>query len=163
MISIRESVVATDFSEPAATALDYGRNFARSFDATLHVLHVANDLATAAPVSEIPMDLSKVQVQIDEEASAALDAALSDDDRRTLRIKKVLLTSSTPARAILSYATEAKADLIVVGTHGRGGLSELLLGSVAHKIVRSAPCPVLTVRVDERDFIGPDALRVIDQ
>ncbi len=163
MIRIQEVIVATDFSDPAAIALDYGRNFARAFEATLHVIHVANDLATAAPVSEIPMDLSKLQAQIDAEAQEALDALVTDDDRQTLRVKTVLLTSSTPARAILAYATEVRADLIIVGTHGRGGLSALILGSVAQKVVRAAPCPVLTVRVDEREFIAPDALSVIDQ
>lgn len=163
MIRIKEVVVATDFSEPAATALDYGRNVARALDATLHVVHVANDLATAAPVSEIPMDLTKVQAQLEAEAGSSLDALLTDDDRRSLKLKKVLLTSSTPARAILTYAADIKADLIIVGTHGRGGIAELLLGSVAQKVVRSAPCPVLTVRSHERDFIGPDALSTIDK
>jgi nucleotide-binding universal stress UspA family protein len=163
MIRIREVIVATDFSDPASIALDYGRNFARAFGATLHVIHVANDLATAAPVSEIPMDLSKLQAQIDAEAKAALDALITDDDRRTLKIKTALLTSAAPARAILAYATEVSADLLIVGTHGRGGLSALILGSVAHKVVRAAPCPVLTVRLDEREFIAPDALSVIDQ
>lgn len=163
MIRIREVIVATDFSEPAAVALDYGRNFARAFDATLHVVHVANDLATAAPVSEIPMDISKIQAQIEAEGRAALEATVTDDDRRSLRVKTVLLTSSTPARAILTYARDAMADLIIVGTHGRGGLAELLLGSVAQKVVRSAPCPVLTVRSHERDFIGPDALTVVER
>ena len=163
MIRIQEVIVATDFSEPANVALDYGRNFARAFDAHLHVVHVANDLATAAPVSEIPMDLTKVQAQIEAEADTSLEGVITDDDRRSLKVKKVLLTSSTPARAILTYATEVRADLIIVGTHGRGGLAELLLGSVAQKVVRSAPCPVLTVRSHEREFIGPDALSVVDQ
>lgn len=161
MINIREIVVATDFSEAADTALDYGRNFARAFSATLHVVHVANDLATSAPVSEMPMDLTKVQAQLDAEANASLDAAITEDDRRTLKVTRVLLTSATPARAILEYAREAAADVIIVGTHGRGGLAEFFLGSVAQKIVRSAPCPVLTVRSNERDFIRPDALSVI--
>ena len=105
MIRIQEVIVATDFSDPAAIALDYGRNFARAFEATLHVIHVANDLATAAPVSEIPMDLSKLQAQIDAEAQEALDALVTDDDRQTLRVKTVLLTSSTPARSSRRPAT----------------------------------------------------------
>jgi len=161
MINIKVIVVATDFSEPAGTALDYGRNFARAFGAKLHVVHVANDLAAAAPVSEIPLDLTKIQAQLDAEARASLDAAITDDDLRSLAVDKVLLTSATPSRAILDYAADTRADIIIVGTHGRGGLAEFFLGSVAQKIVRSAPCPVLTVRSHERDFISPDALSVV--
>ena len=161
MIAIKEIVVATDFGEPAGVALTYGRNFARSFSAGLHVVHVVNDLATSAPISEIPMDLTKIQSQLDAEAKASLDAAITDDDLRTLKVTKTLLTSSTPARAILDYAAEVHADIIIVGTHGRGGLAEFFLGSVAQKVVRSAPCPVLTVRTHEREFVAPDALTVV--
>jgi nucleotide-binding universal stress UspA family protein len=161
MIAHKEIVVATDFGEPASVALTYGRNFARAFSAGLHVVHVANDLASSAPVSEIPMDLTKVQAQLDAEAKASLDALVTDDDLRTLKVKKALLTSAAPARAILDYATGVHADIIIVGTHGRGGLAEFFLGSVAQKVVRSAPCPVLTVRTHEREFVAPDALTVV--
>jgi len=161
MIAIKNIVVATDFGEPADVALTYGRNFARAFSANLYVVHVVNDLATAAPVSEIPMDFTKVQAQIDAEARASLDVLITDDDLRTLKVTKTLLASSTPARAILDYAAEIRADIIIVGTHGRGGLAEFFLGSVAQKIVRSAPCPVLTVRANEREFVAPDALTVV--
>jgi nucleotide-binding universal stress UspA family protein len=158
MITIRQIVVATDFGEPAGSALTYGRNFARAFDATLHVVHVVNDLATTAPISEIPMDLTKVQAQLSSEAAATLDALITDDDRRSLSVETAVLTSPTPARAILSHADAVRADIIIVGTHGRSGIAEFFLGSVAQKIVRSAPCPVLTVRSHERDFVHPDAL-----
>ena len=161
MIAIKEIIVATDFGEPAAVALSYGRDLARAFSAQLHVVHVVSDLAAAAPVSEVPMDLEKVRQQLNAEAKASLDAAISDDDIRTLKIRKTLLTSSAPARAILDYAGEVHADIIIVGTHGRGGLAEFFLGSVAQKVVRSAPCPVLTVRAHERDFIAPDALEIV--
>jgi universal stress protein A len=161
MIAIKQIVVATDFGEPAAVALTYGRNFARAFSAGLHVVHVVNDLATSAPVSEIPMDLTKVQSQLDAEAKASLDTLITDDDLRSLKVMKHLITSATPARAILDYAAEVRADIIIVGTHGRGGLAEFFLGSVAQKIVRSAPCPVLTVRTHEREFVAPDALSVV--
>src|SRR5690606_10347077 len=139
----------------------YGRNFARAFSAHLHVVHVVNDLAAAAPVSEIPMDLTKVQAQVEAEARASLDAIITDDDQRTLKVTKKLLSSTSPARAILDYAKDVNADIIIVGTHGRGGLAEFFLGSVAQKVVRSAPCPVLTVRTNEREFVAPDALTVV--
>ena len=95
MIAIKEIVVATDFGDPAGVALVYGRNFARAFSATLHLVHVVNDLATSAPVSEIPMDLTKIQAQLNAEAAASLAALVTDDDKRTLTVRPMLLTSST--------------------------------------------------------------------
>jgi nucleotide-binding universal stress UspA family protein len=65
------------------------------------------------------------------------------------------------ARAILEYARDAHVDAIVVGTHGRGKLAQLFMGSVAEKVVRYAPCPVLTVRHPEHEFVLPDALQTV--
>ena len=91
-------------------------------------------------------------------ARKQLDASLTDEDRAMLKAKPVLVISSTPAVAIVQYAKESRADLILVGTHSRGGVAHLLMGSVAERVVRTAPCPVLTVRHPEREFVLPDAL-----
>jgi nucleotide-binding universal stress UspA family protein len=69
-------------------------------------------------------------------------------------------TSNTPAAEIVSYAKDADVDLVVVGTHGRGALAHMLLGSVAEKVARTAACPVLTVRSPEEELVEPDALLV---
>ena len=75
-----------------------------------------------------------------------------------LRAKAVIVTSNVPADAIVEYAKDFGVNLIVVGTHGRGVVAHLLLGSVAERIVRIAPCPVLTVRHPEREFVLPDVV-----
>ena len=75
-----------------------------------------------------------------------------------LRARPIIITSNTPALAIVGYARDARVDLIVMGTHGRGAMAHLLMGSVAERVVRTAPCPVLTVRHPEHDFVLPDAL-----
>jgi nucleotide-binding universal stress UspA family protein len=75
-----------------------------------------------------------------------------------LHAKPVLVTSSTPAGAIVEYARQSNADLILMGTHGRGAVAHFLMGSVAERVVRVAPCPVLTMRHSEREFLWPDAL-----
>jgi nucleotide-binding universal stress UspA family protein len=64
--------------------------------------------------------------------------------------------SRSPAEAIGTYAKDVHADIIVVGTHGRGGMSRLLMGSVAEHVVRNAPCPVLVLRPREHEFVMPD-------
>ena len=70
----------------------------------------------------------------------------------------VVVVSNTPGYAIVDYARHAKVELIVMGTHGRGAVAQLLMGSVAERVVRIAPCPVLTVRHPEHEFVLPDAL-----
>ena len=72
-----------------------------------------------------------------------------------------MIASTTPALTIVEYAELNHIDLIVTGTHGRGAVAHLLMGSVAERIVRTAPCPVLTVRHPEREFVVPDALVAI--
>jgi nucleotide-binding universal stress UspA family protein len=64
-----------------------------------------------------------------------------------------VLASNAPATAIVEYANEEGVDLIVLGTHGRGAVAHLLVGSVAERVVRTAPCPVLTVRHPEHEFV----------
>jgi nucleotide-binding universal stress UspA family protein len=160
MIALKDVLVATDFEEAAAVALTYGRSLARTFGARLHVVHVLDDIGSrAATMAGYGVDIGRMQVELEAAAQAQLDSLLWDEDRKELGAKAVLLTSTSPASAIVQYATDAKVNLIVVGTHGRGAVSHFLLGSVAERVVRLAPCPVLTVRSQEREFVMPDALQ----
>jgi nucleotide-binding universal stress UspA family protein len=162
VITLKNILVATDFGEASDAALAYGRALARTFSARLHVLNVVNDLATQAVAPPaVPMDLGRLQSDLEREARKALVTLVNDGDRDTRVAKVVVLTSSAPALAILSYAREAQIDLIIMGTHGRGGFANFFMGSVAQKVVRAAPCPVLTVRSHEREFLRPDALEKV--
>jgi len=138
MITLANILVATDFGDAAEAALSYARALARAFGATLHVLHVREN-TFLRPTPADPQAL-------EEAALAQLHERLTDDDRRQLRAQAIVETSDAPAAAIVAYARRAGIDLIVTGTHGRTGLERALLGSVAEEIVRTAPCPVLTVR-----------------
>lgn len=157
MVVIKNIVVATDFSEPSGIALAYGRDLARTYHARLHVLHVVEDvmLRYAPEVGFIGPDLQR---DLDARASRELNALITDDDRRTLDVVPVTDRGINPADAIVRYAKEHAIDVIVTGTHGRGAVKHFLMGSVAERVVRTAPCPVLTVHAHERDFIVPDAL-----
>jgi nucleotide-binding universal stress UspA family protein len=162
MIAIKNVLVATDFSEPSATALNYGRALARTFNASLHVLHIVDRaFMEGMLVDAVPTNYTELLEELESAARRRLEKTVTEDDRRELSAKPVLLTYDTPARAIVSYANSNKIDVIVMGTHGRGGLSHLLMGSVAEKVVRTAPCPVLTVRHPEHEFVMPDALQVV--
>ena len=158
MIKITNVLVPTDFSESSASALDYGREFARTFGATLHVLHVvANPMMWAGPEA-VGVDFARVQADLVAGARAELDRVVTPEDREQLKAVKMTRAGSSPAFEIADYAKEEGIDLIVMGTHGRGVVGHLLMGSVAEKVVRIAPCPVLTVRHPEHEFIRPDAI-----
>jgi nucleotide-binding universal stress UspA family protein len=163
MVALKHVLVATDFGEPATVALDYGRELARAFGATLHLVHVVDDVnARALGLTGFPEHLPALisaQQDLENAARRELDRLLTEDDRRRIATKTVVLTSLAPATAILEYAKEAMVDLIVAGTHGRGAVAHLFMGSVAERLVRSAPCPVLTVRHPQREFLRPDALQ----
>jgi len=162
MMMLKNILVATDFSEASDTALAYGRELAGRFGATLHVLHIAENIYVTTFGAETYVAMApNLQKGLEEAASARLDELLIDSDRSGPVTKPVVLTSSSPSFAIVDYAGEHGIDLIVMGTHGRGALAHLLMGSVAEKVVRLAPCPVLTVRHPEHEFVRPDTLAVV--
>ena len=157
MIVLKNILVATDFSEPSTNALAYGRDLGRSYNATLHVLHVTeNIMLRYAP--EVSFAVPEMQGDLDRAARRELDKLISSDDIRDLRVVPALESATSAAAAIVPYAKTQMIDLIIVGTHGRGAMKQLVIGSVAERVVRTAPCPVLAVRAHEREFIAPDAL-----
>jgi nucleotide-binding universal stress UspA family protein len=156
MIVLKHVLVATDFSEAADAALAYGRELARTFGATLHVLHVADDVYVRLGGDAYTAVLPELQRDVEATARKRLNQLLIDNDPQPLPIKPVVITASATPKAIVDYARSERIDLVVVGTHGRGGVAHLLMGSVAERVVRTAPCPVLTVRHPEHDFVMPD-------
>jgi len=157
MIALKNVLVATDFSVEAEAALNYGRTLARAFDATLHLLHVADNLYLRLG-SDTFIPPPELQADVEEAARKQLHALLIDNDAVPLRTRPIVMVSTSPTLAIVEYATSAGIDLIVMGTHGRGPVAHFFMGSVAERVVRTAPCPVLTVRHPEREFVTPDTL-----
>jgi universal stress protein A len=149
MIRLTQILVATDLGEASEVAIDYGRALARMFGSSLHLLHVMeNQFLRPTPVDPYQHKAA---------TAARLSQRLTGDDRAALHANAVLETSDNPAEEIVKYAGTHDIDLIVMGTHGRGAIAQLLVGSVAEKVVRTAPCPVLTVRHPEHEFVVPDA------
>ena len=146
MILLKKILVATDFGEASDAALNYGRDLARTYGATLHVLHVAeNVFARYADDGSMTL-LPEIQSDIEHAAWKRMEGLVTDEDRTMLHAKPVVLTALGTAEAIVEYAKTHTIDIIVMGTHGRRALAHLLMGSVAERVVRMAPCPVLTVR-----------------
>jgi nucleotide-binding universal stress UspA family protein len=161
MIKIQNILVATDFSEMSDSALSYGRTLALNFGARLHVLHVVENSLMWTGLESFAYDFALVQEEMEEGARRKLAAIVGPDTGQPPKTTTVVKTGTSPAFVIAEYAKEAKIDLIVMGTHGRGMMGHLLIGSVAERVVRIARCPVLTLRSPEHEFVLPDALQAV--
>ena len=162
MIAMKRILVPTDFSEPANLAITYGRELARQFGAALYLLHVVDVIGQRCPEPGVYSGLGGAQTALEEAASEELNGQLTDEDRR-LGGQAVVLTATHPVFTIVAYATDIHADVIVLGTHNRSAMSRLFLGAVTERLVRTAPCPVLTVRHPERDFVRGKDLALMEQ
>jgi len=137
----------------------YGRELATQYGATLHVLHVAQNIYLSTFGADNYAAMAPgLQERIEDDARRYLHELLIDNDRSGPPWVPVIVTSTSPAMAIVDYAKDHDVDIIVMGTHGRGALAHLAMGSVAERVVRLAPCPVLTVRRPEHEFVRPDTL-----
>jgi nucleotide-binding universal stress UspA family protein len=120
---------------------------AAQFGATIHLLHVLEDPYTTGAYASDVYDYVPAGLRESwrKEAQAQLDALLDPPEEMQFRLITDVMFG-TPARAIVDYARDNAINLIVMGTHGRSGFAHLLLGSVTERVVRTAECPVLTVR-----------------
>jgi universal stress protein A len=144
---IRKILVPVDFSPPSDYALTYAKALGADFGASLHLLHVVEDpLMTGPwPVEVCLGDLPRLRKEAIEDAqSRMLECVKSISMSGGEATGEVLIGS--PFQAIVDLAFTSGMDLIVMGTHGRTGIPHLVIGSVAERVVRHAPCPVLVVR-----------------
>jgi nucleotide-binding universal stress UspA family protein len=145
MIEIRRILCPVDFSDHSRRALDNAIAIARWYEARVTVLHVFSPAPVAAigrgPIAFEPIVLTP----IDREQLLADTKAFADQEGASGVVIDAVVREGTTAAEILDQATSTKADLLVIGTHGRSGFERLVLGSVAEKVLRQANCPVMTV------------------
>src|SRR5688572_6510846 len=137
-------LVPTDLSEYAEEALDYACELAAKLDATIHIVNVIGIPALGLPELGVALTSTVIDSLIVDNQKALDELAARKCNQA--RMGQVLLKTGDARDLINQTAIEVAADLIVMGTHGRRGVSRALLGSVAETVVRTAPCPVLTVR-----------------
>ncbi|EMA46125.1 universal stress protein [Halococcus saccharolyticus] len=146
-------LVPTDGSPGADRVVDHAAELAAIHDAELHAIYVVNTAGYAG----LPADtaIEGLGSMLNEQGEAALDRA--EERVGDVPIERVLV-DGPPSTEIVEYAESEGCDLIVMGTHGRGGIDRLLLGSVAERVVRTSSVPVLTVRVngEQTDESSPD-------
>ncbi len=148
MTPIRQILVPIDFSEPSRVAFEYAVELARPFGASVDVIHVWEAPSFVPFGSGLDAGVSSVPLleMVRKNAEAAVEQFVSDATKRGSAVRASRAELGSPALTIADAAKTGHYDLIVMGTHGRTGLSRTLIGSVAERVVRHAPCPVLTVR-----------------
>lgn len=148
MIPFRKILVPTDFSKHSSAAMDAAADLSRRYEAAVTLAYVFEPVTYALPeghVMQSPPQLDEMRSAFEERLA---QAKIEAETAGALRVQSKLLTGPV-ANEISDFAEKGEFDLIVMGTHGRTGLRHLVLGSVAEKVVRTAPCAVLTVRVRE--------------
>jgi nucleotide-binding universal stress UspA family protein len=154
MIKLKKILCPTDFSEYSLYALDYGVSFAQQYKAKLYLLHVV-DVFLHDPAYFAPYIPDRAMFKgYEENARSKLDEIIKKKVHKGIKTEAIV----KEGRAFVEIVKAAKdegIDMIVIGTHGRTGLSHAMFGSTAEKVVRKAPCPVLSIKHPEHDFIMP--------
>lgn len=153
-IQLQKILLPTDFSKLSVVAKNYACELAAKFDAELHLLHTLEVHTDFTPNFEMGLALPK---QVSESKVAAENALHNLVDPQWASDRKLVyaVVQGSPKVEIVRYARGHNIDLIVLATHGRSALTHVIMGSVAESVVRTAPCPVLTVRPEGHQFVMP--------
>ena len=146
MTRFKNILVPIDFSDASRAALTYARDLVDRSVGGIHLLHVVPEVSLGLGAADVPaVALGDVEKQWQHQAQDELRDLLSESDVASIKVRREVRPGH-PFVEIVRYAKTWDIDVIVVGTHGRGAVGHMLLGSVAENVVRKAPCPVLTIR-----------------
>jgi nucleotide-binding universal stress UspA family protein len=159
MVNIQNILVPTDFSDFSRYALNYAVGFAQAFKAKITLIHVTpeRELDSIRQVSTYfePGQLENLLKERESEDRKQLEEFIPAELKKGITVETIHKVG-IPFLDIIKTAKQRGMDLIVIATHGRSGLSHMLFGSVAEKVVRQAPCPVLSIRHPEHEFVMPE-------
>lgn len=155
MIKLKKILYPTDFSDSSLEALKYAISFAREFKAKLVLMHVVNEKVFSEGLN-LPrvVSIEALEREMTAEAERQMKVIIPVEERGRLDAETVIVRGN-PFLEIIRYAHERDVDLIIIGTHGRSGVEHVIFGSTAEKVVRKAPCPVLSVKPSQREFVMP--------
>ena len=151
-IALRKILVPIDFSDYSKKALHYAVPFARQFNATIYLLYVVEPTIYPADFSFVQIGMPNVENELRTKGEQELQELITNEIKGAVP-SEAFVKVGLPFVEVVSFAKDEKIELIIVATHGHSGVEHVLFGSTAEKIVRKAPCPVLVVRSDERDFV----------
>ncbi|HHT9129556.1 MAG TPA: universal stress protein [Candidatus Brocadiaceae bacterium] len=153
MISIKNILCPIDYSIFSERALTYAIEFAEKYQAKLYLIHVLDIRIYDINDPEL-YSVNIVEKETIDKLRERLLRCVNEETKGKIPVEAIIV-QGVPFSEIIKTSKEYKIDLIVLGTHGRTGLSHAIMGSVAEKVVRKSPCPVLTIRHPEHDFVMP--------
>ncbi|MBI4849827.1 MAG: universal stress protein [Nitrospirae bacterium] len=145
---VERILFATDFSEGASLALPFAVDLTKQYNAKLHIMHVVYDFTKATGIHVPHISHDELYKELNQWATKEMDTCCIEHVRGLKDVEKVVV-KGIPYEEIIKYASSQKIDIIVIGTYGRSGFERFLFGSTAERVVRRAPCAVMTVRVPE--------------
>lgn len=155
MIEMKKILYPTDFSEFSEYALPYVLDMAKKFSSDVVALHVLTP-PTYAVSPEFAVDLTEIQKNMQAAAEKSMEKLLKRFDEEGITVRSIIQVGTAFAE-IVATARDEDSDLIILATHGYGAVKHMLLGSTTEKVVRKAPCPVLTIRHPEHEFVHPSS------
>jgi nucleotide-binding universal stress UspA family protein len=144
MKQVKKILFPIDFASNFETLVPWVETFAAKFDATVYILFVAQDLAHFASFYVPHGNIEEFQQQAIGSAKKRMAAVVDEFSKKFPKLE-TRVELGAPAEKILAFAEKEKIDMIIMGAHGRDALQRAIFGSVANKVVKSAPCPVLTI------------------
>ncbi len=155
---IKKILVPIDFSDYSKSALKYAVNFCKNFNAEMILIYVVEPVIYPPDFSMGQIAIPSVNAEWDERARQELDKLAKEEIPDSVPVKTIIKTGK-PFLEIIENAGELDVDLIIIATHGRTGVEHILFGSTAEKVVRKAPCPVLTLREPIKGFKYKDGMK----
>ncbi len=149
--NIKKILVPIDFSDYSKSSLKYALNFVKQFNAELILIYVVEPVIYPPDFSMGQIAIPSVDLDLDKRAIEELDKLAQKEIPKEIKVKTIVKTGK-PFIEIIETASEVDVDLIIIATHGHTGVEHLLFGSTAEKVVRKAPCPVLTLREPIKGF-----------
>ena len=144
-MKVERILFPTDFSDGSANALTYAVDLAKHYNAKLYVLHVVYDIQRAAGLNIPHISSDELYNGLNDWAVKELEKSCIEETRSLSGVEKVVV-QGIPYEEIINFVTKEEIDMVVIGTYGRSGLDRFIFGSTAERVVRRAPCAVLTVR-----------------
>ncbi len=155
---IKKVLVPIDFSDYSKSSLRYAVNFAKKFNAEIYLIYVVEPVIYPPDFSMGQIAIPSVNAEWDERAREELKNLAKTEIPEGVKVKTIL-KNGKPFLEIIDTALEENIDLIIIATHGHSGVEHILFGSTAEKVVRKAPCPVLTLREPIKGFMFKDEMK----
>ncbi|MFO7526061.1 MAG: universal stress protein [Ignavibacteriaceae bacterium] len=157
-LKINKILVPIDFSDYSKAALRYAVNFAQLFNAEIILIYVVEPVIYPPDFSMGQIAIPTVTTEFDERAKEELKKLANNEIPVHTNVQTVLKTGK-PFVEIIDTAAEMDVDIIIIATHGHSGVEHILFGSTAEKVVRKAPCPVLTIREPVKGFLFKEEMK----